>query len=149
LYSFKGPVANSTIGYFIDKIERDPSVPEKAKTRFKLVMIELITNILNHFYLDNYCEIDVEREESALVSVTTKNFISEADLEHLRNKIAQLNNAGSVKELYLQALKNTSENHSVNLGIMYVYQKSNGRLSFAMEKKGNNFLLILKTTLNV
>lgn len=144
---FEGEVDESVLVFMIRKISDNTVIPNKLKSSLKFILIELITNIISHSVSNSYGIISVEKEEKGYL-VTAGNYVSEQNLKRINSNIDTIKKIKDTKGHYNNQLQSVSYDKSVNLGLIEIYYRCNGKLKITTKEAGKLVFLTFKIKLD-
>lgn len=144
---FEGDVDESVLVFMIRKISDNKVLPNKLKSSLKFILIELITNIISHSLSNSYGIISVEKEERGYL-VTAGNYVSEQNLKRINLNIDTIKKIKDIKGHYNNQLQSVSYDKSVNLGLIEIYNRCNGKLKITTKEAGKLVFLTFKIKLD-
>lgn len=145
---FEGEITDSTIADLIKQIDIISSLSKKLKSKLKIVIIELCTNIVSHHSGSAEAFIRIEPgEEACHLEVT--NYVNQNDLEIIEKIIQKLQVEKDLDEYYFSRLAaNTNSNLSAKLGLIRVYKMCEGNFQIHKELVASKVRLTLKLNMN-
>ena len=113
----------------------------------KFVLIELITNMISHSVADGYGTVSVEKDEDG-VSIVSSNYSNKQQFEVIQSNLNLIKKVKNVKGHYNDQLKMVSFDKSVNLGLIEIYNRCNGKLKVSAKEVANQLLITFKLKVN-
>lgn len=144
---YEGIVDEATLVFFIRKISDNKNLPNRIKSNLKFILIELITNMISHSVSDAYGTISVENDEEGIVIVTS-NYSNTQQFELIQSNLNQIKKVKNVKGHYNDQLKMVSFEKSVNLGLIEIYNRCNGRMKVSAKEEASQLLITFKLKIN-
>jgi hypothetical protein len=144
---FEGEMDEAVLVFIIKKVSDSKVVSNKLKSSLKLVLIELITNIISHYSSSSYGAISLEKTNDGYL-ITASNYVNEQNLKTVKDNIDTIKKIKNPKGLYNDLLKSVSFNKSVNLGLIEIYNRCKGNIKLTTSGTGNPSFLTLKIKLD-
>jgi hypothetical protein len=144
---FEGEMDEAVLVFIIKKISDSKIIPNKLKSSLKLVLIELITNIISHYSSSSYGIVSLEKASEGYL-ITASNYVNEQNLNTIKANLDAIKKIKNPKGLYNDLLKSVSFNKSVNLGLIEIYNRCKGNIKLTTSGDGSPSFLTLKIKLD-
>ncbi len=140
-----GNLDESTIAYFLKHLDTF-NTSKKVKHKLKIVLIELISNILSHSQ-NKYGSVFIKRVQNHFI-INASNFTA---TERIIKTIELLNNIKQTKNLrqhYLNLLSEASLENMVSLGLVEIFRLSDGEIKISTSTLDGKSVINFEIKLN-
>lgn len=140
-----GNLDESTIAYFLKHLDTF-NTSKTVKHKLKIVLIELISNILSHSQ-NKYGSVFIKRAKNHFI-INASNFTA---IERIEQTIELLNTIKQTKNLrqhYLNLLSEVSLENMVSLGLVEIYRLSGGEIKISTSTLDGKSVINFEIKLN-
>ena len=127
---YEGDIDESLLVFFMKKINSINYCSSKCKSNLKIVLIELITNAITHFSGLPYGRLLIKKENNDCI-IAVSNLVDEKGFKQLIENINHIKTLKNVKQEYNNLLAAASFDKLMGLGLLEIYNKSNGNLEIS------------------
>ena len=143
---FEGELSEAEIARLLVKLDQWTDNIFRNKTRIKLAIIELCSNVISHHSGTEYGSVSIIPEDRKCI-VEVKSYASSNDLEIIKNVLKEIRASSDLKNHYFKKLEHVGS-RSANLGILRVYRICEGNLVLESEIVASKVLLTFKLIIN-
>lgn len=137
---FEGDIDELVLVFILKKLSQTQSCPKQIKSSLKIILIEIITNIISHHSFSNHGIISIKGFKGYCL-IEAGNFANKENIEVIKANIDEVKKVKNIKDHYKNLLKSVSYEKSVNLGLIEIYNRSKGNLKLeTQEILGKSFI---------
>ncbi len=144
---YEGDLDEDVLIFFMKKTNTIDFCSGKTKSNLKIALIELITNAITHLSGVAYGRVLVTKQNDDCY-VAVSNIVNPNSLVVLMDNIKRIKSIKDVKKEYNKLLADASFDKLVGLGLLEIFNKSNGNVEITTESALENTLVTIKLKIN-